>query len=206
MGSESFLKAVARRRSIYALGKDLPCSQNEVVRLITGVARNVPSSFSGQSCRLVILFNAQHDEFWNEVKGAIRKVTADEQYAASEAKVNNCFMASAGTVLFYLDGQVVEDQSRAMPLYAKNFHGFAVQSSAMTQFAVWTALREEGIGATLQHYNELIGAKTRKMYQLPEKWELVAQMPFGSIKKDAAAKTFLPDEARFKVFGMDSKL
>lgn len=206
MGAEAFVKAVAQRRSIYALGKDLPCAHKDVAQMIKNVARNVPSSFNGQSCRLLILFNAQHDQFWEEVKGSIRTVTTDEQYAASEAKVNNCFKAGAGTVLYFYDHQVVQDQQKAMPLYAKNFPTFAQQSSAMTQFAVWTALSEAGIGATLQHYNELIAAKTRELYGVPEKWELVAQMPFGSVKKPAGENTSIPDEGRFVVLGLESKL
>lgn len=206
MASTAFVQALARRHSIYAIGRDLPCSPKDVVKLVTDAARHVPSSFNSQSCRLVILFNEDHKNFWESVKSAIRQVSNDEQYAASEAKVNNCFLAGAGTVLFYLDRQVVENLQKQMPLYAKNFPSFALQTSAMTQYAVWTTLSEAKIGATLQHYNELIEGKTREMFQVPEKWQLVAQMPFGSIKEPGHEKTTIPDKSRIMVLGLDSRL
>lgn len=43
--------------------------------------------------------------------------------------------------------------------YADKFPGWATQSDAMTQFAVWTALEAEGLGCNLQHYCPLIDAK-----------------------------------------------
>lgn len=71
----------------------------------------------------------------------------------------------------------------------------------MTQFAIWTALELEGLGASLQHYNPLIDAKVTQTWGLPETWELNAQLVFGEKKGEAGEKTFEPIEERVKVFG-----
>lgn len=46
---------------------------------------------------------------------------------------------------------------------------------------VWTALANSDIGANLQHYNPLIDDAVRQAFNIPNNWELVAQMPFGGI-------------------------
>lgn len=201
MSAEAFAAAVEHRRSIYTIGKDLPCSEKEVTKLIHDITRNVPSTHNSQSCRLIILYNEDHDKFWETVKAAIRSKASAEQYAVSEAKINNYLQAGAGTILYYYDNQAVEDLQKEFPHYAKHYPSFAMQTSAMTQFAVWTALSEAKIGATLQHYNEMIEEKVREMYNVPEKWRMMAQMPFGSVKGPGHDKKIISDEGRFMVFG-----
>ena len=61
------------------------------------------------------------------------------------------------------------------------------QANGMLQFAIWTALEEEGLGANLQHYNPIIDAEVKEVFNIPDQYRLIAQMPFG-------AKTAEPDE------------
>lgn len=199
--SAPFLKALSQRRSIYSLGDKLPKSKPEVTKTIQAAVREGPSSFHVQSSRAVILYGDEHAKVWEIVKAALKKVTSAEQYAASEAKVNGCFLAGAGTVLFYEDTTAIKGQQEAFPAYAANFPVWSQHSSAIAQYAVWTALAQDGIGATLQHYNELIAADLREALGVPAEWQLVAQMPFGSIQKPADAKTYIADEKRFIVRG-----
>jgi uncharacterized protein len=199
--SAPFVQALAQRRSIYNLGSKLPKSKKEVTALIKAAIREGPSSFNVQSSRVVILYGAEHAKVWEIVKAALKKVTTPEQYAASEAKVNGCFLAGAGTVLFYEDTSAIKGQQEAFPSYAANFPVWSQHSSAIAQYAVWTALAQDGIGATVQHYNELIDADVRAALGVPAEWQLVAQMPFGSIEKPADAKTYIADEKRFIVCG-----
>jgi predicted oxidoreductase (fatty acid repression mutant protein) len=70
----------------------------------------------------------------------------------------------------------------------------------MHQYVVWTSLEIEGLGASLQHYNPLIDADVRKEWNIPDSWNLVAQMPFGKIVAPAGEKEFQPLEERIKVF------
>jgi predicted oxidoreductase (fatty acid repression mutant protein) len=72
----------------------------------------------------------------------------------------------------------------------------------MLQFAVWTALEIEGLGANLQHYNPLVDVKVAEQWKLPATWKLTAQLVFGGkAVAEAGEKTFLPLEEKFKVFG-----
>ncbi|KAK7194078.1 Nitroreductase family [Novymonas esmeraldas] len=199
--STQFIEAISKRRSIYHINNKLPKNHQEVVSTIEGAIRQCPSSFNVQSSRAVILFGAEHAKVWDIVKTALKKVTSEEQYAQSAAKVDGCFAAGAGTILFYEDGGAIKKQQDAFPTYAANFPTFSQHSSAMAQFAVWSALAQDGIGATLQHYNELIAADLRAAFDIPEDWQLVAQMPFGGVAKPAEAKTHISDEKRFIVRG-----
>ncbi|CAC9552770.1 Nitroreductase family protein [Leishmania donovani] len=199
--SALFIEALSKRRTIYNLGNKLSQSHKEVIEIIEGTIRECPSSFNIKSSTVVILFGADHQKVWDIVKAALKKVTSEEQYAQSEMKVNNSFAAGAGTILFYEDGAAIKMQQKAFPRYAANVPTFSQQSSAMAQFAVWSALAQDGIGASLQHYNELIEADLRAAFDVPEEWQLIAQMPFGSIEAPADKKARNSDEGRVVVRG-----
>lgn len=49
----------------------------------------------------------------------------------------------------------------------------------MHQFVLWTAFATEGLGCNLQHYNPLIDVKLRTQFEVPETWDLKAQLVFG---------------------------
>lgn len=70
----------------------------------------------------------------------------------------------------------------------------------MLQFAVWTLLELEGLGASLQHYNPLIDEAVKAEWNMPEGWRLIAQMPFGNPTAEPGEKDFQPIEERVKVF------
>ncbi len=71
----------------------------------------------------------------------------------------------------------------------------------MLQFAVWTALHAEGVGANLQHYNPLVDAKVAEEWKVPATWKLSAQLVFGGRVAEAGEKTYNPLESMFKVYG-----
>ncbi|MNJ66145.1 hypothetical protein D3C77_621970 [compost metagenome] len=70
----------------------------------------------------------------------------------------------------------------------------------MLQFVVWTALANEGVGASLQHYNPLIDEKVQQEWNIPASWKLIAQMPFGKPVAEPGDKQFNPLDSRLKVF------
>ena len=74
------------------------------------------------------------------------------------------------------------------PTYAENFPIWANHASAMLQISLWTALREAGIGASIQHYNHVIDEIVAKMFDVPSSWKLIAQMPFGGIVAEPEPK------------------
>jgi len=199
MTNNAFLAAAAKRRSQYALGKRLPISHDEVTALIRQAIKLTPSSFNSQSSRAVILFDAHSRTFWDIVKAELRNIVPTDGFAATEAKING-FAAGAGTVLFYEDQDVVKGLQEQFALYADNFPVWSEHASGMAQFAVWTALAEAGIGASLQHYNPLPDAATAAKWNIPARWKLRAQLPFGSNEAPFSEKSYINDADRFLVY------
>ncbi len=195
----SAINIYTQRRSQYVIGKDLPISSTVVTALIKEAVKQAPSAFNSQSSRAVILFNDQHEAFWQLVMDTLRKIVPAEAFAATEQKVNS-FAAGAGTVLFFEDQDVVKELQEKFPLYADNFPVWSEHSTGIAQFAVWTALSESDIGASLQHYNPIIDEAVFQTWDLPASWKLRAQMPFGSNEAPFGEKTFMDDEERFRVF------
>lgn len=60
----------------------------------------------------------------------------------------------------------------------------------MLQFVPWTSLQEEGFGASLQHYTELIEKDAAGAWNVPDNWKLIAQMPFGKPAEQPSEKQF----------------
>ena len=197
---KSLKKSIEQRRSIYAISNQSPISDTELENLVQFAAKHVPSAFNSQSTRLVLLLGDNHKKVWDITKEALRKIVPEDAFEATEQKIDNCFAAGYGTVLFFEDQIVVESLQKAFPLYANNFPVWSQHTSAMHQFAVWNLLEEAGLGATLQHYNPLIDDEVRKTWDLPASWTQIAQMPFGTPVADAGEKTFQPIEDRVKIF------
>ena len=200
MSTTTFYQAIEKRRSIYAIGTGKPVSENRVREIVEFAATHVPSAFNSQSARVVILFGKESGKFWEMVKDALRKIVPAEQFPKTEDKIDG-FNAGWGTVLFFEDQAVVKQLMNDFSLYADNFPVWSNQSNGMLQFAVWTALQSEGLGSSLQHYNELVEEDVKKTWKLDPSWKLLAQMPFGSVEAPAGEKRFNPIEDRVKVFG-----
>ena len=190
-----------KRRSIYALGDQLPVSNEEVVKLVEHALLHTPSSFNSQSARLVVLFGEDHNKLWDITEETLKAIVGDnEQFQATKDKIAG-FRAGAGTVLFFEDKGVVRSMQEAAPLYANQFPIWAHQTNAMHQYVIWTALASLDIGANLQHYNPVIDQRVAEEWNIADDWELNAQMVFGSIEQPAGDKEFKPFEERMKVFG-----
>lgn len=197
---KSFKEALHDRRTYYAIGNSSPISDQEIEEIINFAILNVPSAFNSQSTRLVLLLGDNHRKVWNIAKEQLRRVVPPEAFAATETKIDCSFAAGYGTVLYYEDLSVVKDLQSRFTLYANNFPGWAEQTSAMHQIAVWTMLEQAGFGASLQHYNPLIDSEVAAEWKIPTTWKLIAQMPFGTPLAEPAPKTFEPLANRVKVF------
>lgn len=197
--SNTFLETIKSRRSIYALDKNVSLSQDEIEEIIKEAVKHSPSSFNSQTSRAVILFGENHDKLWNIVEDTLRKIVPAENFASTEGKIAS-FRAGYGTVLFFEDTDVIEGYQKDFALYAENFPIWSEQATGIAQHSVWVALAEAGIGASLQHYNPLIDEAVKAEWNLPESWNLRAQMPFGNIAAEPGEKEFMADEDRFRVF------
>ena len=196
--TQNAIPLFTKRRTQYALGAKLPLPEAQVDALIREAIRLSPSSFNSQSSRALILFGAPSQKLWKEItKETLRPMVPADAFAATDAKMD-AFAAGAGTVLFYEDQDVIKELQQKFPLYADNFPIFSEHSAGMAQYAVWTALAEAGIGASLQHYAPLIDAEVARTWDVPASWKLRAQMPFGSNEAPFPEKTFIADDIRFK--------
>ena len=196
--NKNFYEAIKERRSIYAISKESPISDERIKEIVEYMVKNVPSAFNSQTTRTVILLGESHDKLWNITMEALRKIVPASDFASTEAKINS-FKGGYGTVLFFEDFAVVESLQKQFELYKDNFPVWALQTSGMMQFSVWTAFATEGLGASLQHYTELIDAEVKKEFNIPNNWRMMAQMPFGKIVSGAGEKEFSPIEDRVKV-------
>lgn len=195
----SFLNQIKQRRTIYAIGKDVSLDQAKIEEIIKEAVKQSPSSFNSQSSRAVILFGDSHVKFWTIVLETLRKIVPAEAFEGTSAKINS-FIAGAGSVLFYEDMAVIKGLQEQFALYADNFPVWSEHSTAIAQFATWTALSEAGIGASLQHYNPIVDEEVAEVFGVPADWKLRAQLVFGSIEAPAGEKTFIDDATRFKTF------
>jgi predicted oxidoreductase (fatty acid repression mutant protein) len=108
--------------------------------------------------------------------------------------------AGHGTVLYFDETAVTARAGGPVPnSYRDNFPVWAQQANGMLQFAVWTALEQEGLGASLQHYNPLIDDEVKKAFSLPDSWQLIAEMPFGAPAGKPGDKAVQPAEERMRV-------
>lgn len=199
-GADGFLSHIKARRTIYALNKTLPISTDRVQEIVKESLLHVPSSFNSQSNRVVVLLGAEHDKFWDITTAILKSIVPEENFASTAARMAG-FKAGAGTVLFFEDQDVVKGMQEKFALYADRFDPWAGHSSAMLQFAVWTALEAEGLGANLQHYNPLVDQKVQQEWSVPSTWKLSAQLVFGGKAGEPGEKTFGPLEQKYRVFG-----
>jgi predicted oxidoreductase (fatty acid repression mutant protein) len=197
--SSNFNQAYEKRRSYYMIGKESPISMEDIHNIVNHAVTYVPSAFNSQSARVVILFDEQHDKLWEITRETLRKIVPAESFSSTNEKIDS-FQNGFGTILYFEDQAVVENLQEMFGLYKDNFPVWSLQSSGMLQFTIWTALEDAGLGASLQHYNPLIDDQVKSLWKLPDKWKLLAQMPFGKPLAAPSEKEFLPLEGRVKVF------
>ncbi|WP_288449717.1 nitroreductase family protein [uncultured Acinetobacter sp.] len=194
------ISLLQNRRTIYAIGKNIQQTPEQLTELIQEAIRQSPSSFNSQSSRAIILFDAEHEKFWGFVKEKLKEYATDEAAAEKTSKKMDSFAAGVGTILFFEDQNVIQELQEKFALYADNFPVWSEHSTAMAQLAVWTALAAENVGASLQHYNPIVDDKVHAEWTVPSSWKLRAQLVFGSIEAPAAEKSYIDDETRFKIF------
>ena len=195
----SFLDQIKQRRTIYAIGKNVTLENSKIESVIQEAVKQSPSSFNSQTSRVVTLFGQSHDKFWDIVLETLRKIVPAAAFEGTSGKIAS-FKAGHATVLFYEDQDVVKSLQEQFALYADNFPVWSEHSTAIAQFAVWTALAEHNVGASLQHYNPIVDEEVASTFDIPANWKLRAQLVLGSIEAGAGEKTYIDDAVRFKTF------
>ena len=176
----TFLEAIEHRRSCYSLSATNPVLESDIISAIDRIILSTPSAYNSQSTRLVVLFGRHHTQLWEIVKNALEEFVSPEAFTGVKEKIDSSFAAGCGTVLFYEDMAVIEQLKEKYTTYADKFDEYSEHTSAMHQFAVWTALEDMELGASLQHYNPLIDTAVAHQWNISKEWRLIAQMPFGT--------------------------
>ena len=174
------------RRSVYALGKNLPISEQEALEIIDNAVKYSPSAFNSQTAHAVVLLGENHQKLWDITFGELEKFLSNEEAKAATKRKIDSFAAAYGTILFFEDHDVVKGLQEQFPSYADNFPIWSEQSTGIASFAVWNALAEAGVGANIQHYNPVIDEKVAAEWDIPANLVLRAQMPFGEKLQEAA--------------------
>jgi uncharacterized protein len=172
--------ALKTRRTFYHLKKEMPVSEQEVLDLIQETTALVPDAFNMRSQRVVVALGAKQDELWDRIDKAFGGKVPRE-------KIDG-FRAAAGTILYFIDEDVVRAMQEKVPRYAENFPLWANHANGMLQISLWAGLTELGLGANIQHYNPVIDDTVKELFGLPGSYKLVAQMPFGGRAAEADPK------------------
>lgn len=195
----NYLNILKKRRSVYALNHHISLSEEEFIEFIENVTVESPTSFNMQSSHIVILMNEQHHKLWNIVTETLRKIVPDDKFSTTQAKMD-MFSHAKGTILFFDDRNVLKQMKEELPIYKDNVDTFAAHSMGILQGNIWNALASVHIGASLQHYNPLIDDEVKKTWNIPENYQLTAQMVFGGIDEIPTLKDKLDAKQRVKSF------
>jgi len=190
-----FNEAIKTRRTRYSIDSSATVSDSKIEKLVRDAVKYAPSAFHSQSSRAILLLGVNHSKLWAIVKEILRTKVSAENFPTTEAKIDS-FAAGHGTILYYEDMDVIKKMREAVPPYAENFPVWSMQSAGMLQYAVWTALATEGMGASLQHYNPIIDDEVAQVFGVPKSWKLIAQMPFGSPTGEPAELEYVDLENR----------
>lgn len=188
-----------RRRDITTLGRRVHYSQSYITQVIQAAIRSCPLVYDVQATRAVILFGNAHQDFWDLVKDVQRQYLPERIFNSAALKIAQC-EEGLGTVLFYEDHSVIKTLQKNVPLMADHFPIWSEQVTGMAQFAVWTALADIGLGATLQHYPASIDQGVTELFNLDSHWRLKSQLVFGSIEGQVEDHVAIQIEQQFKVF------
>lgn len=191
-------KPIEIRRCRYDLKKESPISDEKIVELITYALKHAPAAFNVATANVMVLFGEQHDALWDKIWDNMKANVPKESLVNTEEKING-FKAGYGTMLFFEDTNKVKQLEEQFELYAHNFAPWSQQGLGISQYIVWTALSVEGLGCSLQHYNELVEEDIKKKYNIPAGFKLISQMVFGTPTGPAPDKEFNDYEKRIRV-------
>ncbi len=194
-----FVKLMQNRRSIYDVGTNTDVTAEDVAARLKEIAKEVPNAFGIQTTRYVVVSGEKNKELWTLLHDTQKNVLSEEMYERMKKQLVNG-KNGLGTVLLFESREAVESMPAnevRQTLYKENNHGIAVA-------ATWLALTEMGLGTNLQHFNvgydKGFDKPIRELLGLPDDYEMLAQMYFGSIETPAGPKETMPvDEQVFLV-------
>ena len=191
---------VKNRRSQYAIGNNTDLTNEEIAERITQIVRDVPTASNSQTTRIAIVFGEENVKLWDHILDVQKDVMPEEMWGMMSGVMEGA-KGGVGTILFFEDLDAVEK----MPTSPARVEVYKQNNNANAQYAIWLALTELGLGGTLQHmnvgYEQGFDKSVKELLGLPERWEMQAQMPFGSIEGENEPKEYIADSERVVVIG-----
>ena len=191
---------VKNRRSQYAIGDNTDLTNEEIAERITQIVRDVPTASNSQTTRIAIVFGEENVKLWDHILDVQKDVMPEEMWGMMSGVMEGA-KGGVGTILFFEDLDAVEK----MPTSPARVEVYKQNNNANAQYATWLALTDLGLGGSLQHmnvgYEQGFDKSVKELLGLPERWEMQAQMPFGSIEGENEPKEYIADSERVVVIG-----
>lgn len=191
---------VKNRRSQYAIGNNTDLTNEEIAERITEIVRDVPTASNSQTTRIAIVFGEENVKLWDHILDVQKDVMPEEMWGMMSGVMEGA-KGGVGTILFFEDLDAVEK----MPTSPARVEVYKQNNNANAQYATWLALTDLGLGGSLQHmnvgYEQGFDKSVKELLGLPERWEMQAQMPFGSIEGENEPKEYIADSERVVVIG-----
>ena len=195
-----FTELVKNRRSQYVIGNNTDLTNEEIAETLTQIVKDVPTASNSQTTRLAIVFGEENVKLWDHILEVQKDVMPAEMWEMMSGVMEGA-KNGVGTVIFFEDLDAVEK----MPTSPSRVEVYKQNNNANAQYATWLALTDLGLGGTLQHmnvgYEQGFDKSVKELLGLPERWEMQAQMPFGSIESEAGEKEYIADSERVVVIG-----
>lgn len=196
--THTFLEGLKKRCSVIDLGRRIQLSKAALAQHIFEAVQTCPSSFMPSATRTVLLLGESHQQFWHMVAVQQKRERSSVIMESIELKMQQCKNAF-GTLLFYEDQQAIQCLQKQRPLDAHLFLAWSEQNSGMAQFAAWTALSDLGLGAHLQHYDQL-DQQVADYFSIDKNWKMKSQLVFGSIESEHTIEEQPIKAEDFKIF------
>lgn len=174
--SHSLWDLAHRRRSVRQV---LPVEiADETIERILEIARWTPSSYNSQPWHIVVV-RERLTELWDTIEAAGRQARAGRPVEHFINRLNG--YRGAGAVFFiFLDRAVVEEQVRSTSYAsAQRVEGWALEAVGMLQYALWLAVVDAGLAASLHHFDSEEEAICRFLEIPYPRYRLMGTMPVG---------------------------
>ena len=96
----SFLAATQARRSMYALSKESPISNDRIIEIVNHALKYAPSPFNVRSARCILLFGQEHNKLWEHAY-KITEETTPQAIGVLGPKIKG-FEGAYGTVSYLM--------------------------------------------------------------------------------------------------------
>jgi len=190
---------LAERRSIRRL-RSGPFTPEMRERLLSAV-RLTPAAYNLPPWRVVIV-HERREAFWAEVERGYREMLYGDQLDRYLDRLRG-FAPGVAVALVFADRRVERELQEGKGASSEVASSFVQQAMGMVQFSLWLAVTAEGMAASLQHWDHLVGTRLARFAGLPEAdFALVATMPIGyadeqpRVIERAAAEQVCPVDLR----------